>query len=117
MHEHLNVFSTKDGAWIGGYIPIVFQEHPLFIARNEKTRKTVFYVLMKQGQTISADEGTAFDSEGKPSEDMLRIMDWVKSNHQDRQKLNQVCQHEDFDMLRTWELSKLVPADTTSRVC
>ena len=25
LHEHLNVFSTKDGAWIGGYIPIVFR--------------------------------------------------------------------------------------------
>ena len=108
LHEHLNVFSTKDGAWIGGYIPIVFQEYPLFIARNEKDpQNSLLCIDETSDRFVSADEGTAFfDSEGKPSEDMLRIMDWVKSNHQDRQKLNQACQQfKDFDMLRTWELS------------
>lgn len=79
FQQDSNFFTGHDGRWIGPYIPAAFRSYPFQLIRAEGSGQMVVCVDEESGLIRDGGDGEAFFREdGKPSEQVTRIADFLQ---------------------------------------
>ncbi|WP_193171943.1 SapC family protein [Nisaea nitritireducens] len=106
FEENRNLFVTKEGKWIGGYIPAAFRAYPFALANTENDEKILCFDE-SSGLLVDGAEGEAFfDSEGNPSASIKQVLDFLQQVEADRQRTDTMCASlEKHDLIEPWPIN------------
>jgi SapC protein len=106
FEENRNLFVTKEGKWIGGYIPAAFRAYPFALANTENDEKILCFDDAN-GLLVDGSEGEPFfDSEGNPSAPTKQILDFLQQVDADRQRTDAMCASlEKHGLIEAWPIN------------
>ncbi|MEO9901154.1 SapC family protein [Nisaea sp.] len=106
FEENRNLFVTKEGKWIGGYIPAGFRAFPFALANTENDEKILCFED-SSGLLVDGAEGEPFfDSEGNPSASTKQVLDFLQQVDADRQRTDAMCASlGKHDVIEPWPIN------------
>lgn len=106
FQQDSNLFTGHDGRWIGPYIPAAFRSYPFRLMRTERSEQMVVCVDEESDLIQDGDDGEAFFQEdGKPSEQVTRIADFLQQIEASRLATDLAVKAlADADVIMPWEI-------------
>tara|TARA_E500000305_G_scaffold97694_1_gene88873 strand:- start:5598 stop:6371 length:774 start_codon:yes stop_codon:yes gene_type:complete len=106
FEENRNLFVTREGKWIGGYIPAAFRAYPFALANTESDEKVLCFED-SSGLLVDAAEGEPFfDNEGNPSAPIKQVLEVLLKIETDRQRTDAMCASlEKHNLIEAWPIS------------
>lgn len=101
-----NLFVAADGRWIGKYIPAAFRSHPFRLAQTEDGQQ-VLCIDEDSGLVTTGAEGESFFTEdGKPSQAILDILNFLSQVEQSRLATIAACAAlQKHNLIRPWPVT------------
>lgn len=106
FEENRNLFVTKEGKWIGGYIPATFRSYPFALANTENNEKILCFED-SSGLLVDGAEGEPFfDSEGNPSAPTKQVLEFLQQVEADKQRTEAMCASlAKHDLIEAWPIN------------
>ena len=108
LHKNTNIFITTTGQWIGGYIPLIFQEYPFFFVIKDHEKGNGVLCIDDQSDRLveSNDEIAFFGDDGEPTERTKLLLNFLQQNTRDRKRSNEASkQLSQLDLLEEWKIN------------
>lgn len=101
-----NLFVAADGRWTGNYIPAAFRSHPFRLAQTKDAQQALC-IDEDSGLVTSGPEGESFfTDDGKPSQGILDILDFLGQIEQSRLSTVAACAVlQKHSLIRPWPVT------------
>lgn len=107
-----NLYVDAAGHWLADYVPAVYRTYPFSLARSSQG-----LVLCIDDETtgLGFDVGDAlFDEDGKPSEFVKGVLDFLNQIELNRQQIRRVCKGlNDHQLLVPWSIPVKIEGSET----
>jgi hypothetical protein len=100
-----NLFVAADGRWMGPYIPAAYRGYPFALA-NDGNDQLVLCVDADSG-LVGEDHAEAFfDEQGKPSQPVKAVLDFLQQLRANRQATIRICAALNAeDLIQPWPIT------------
>ncbi|MYL24803.1 peptidase [Halomonas alkaliantarctica] len=104
-----NLFVRHDGHWVGGYVPAALRSYPFRLARAPERTEGEWVLAVDEASGLVHDgaEGRAFfDENGKPTEEIQRLLRFLKQTHASHLAARKAAAALDrHGIIRPWEVA------------
>ncbi len=109
LEENHNLFVASDGRWLGRYIPAHYRSYPFLLAKAPDNSQ-VLCVRENSDLIVDAESASAgepfFDGDGKPAEELAKILDFLNQVHANRVATQRICDAlQKLDLIKEWPLT------------
>ncbi|EFI33151.1 SapC family protein [Desulfonatronospira thiodismutans ASO3-1] len=99
-----NLFVTQEGKWQTSYIPAYLRGHPFYLAESQEGKQVVCVDENSDLITDGPDGEQMFGEEGKPTQKMQQIIDFLEKIARERAITDRACAAlAEFGVIEPWE--------------